>query len=173
MNKSDNTGQIEEKEFIDVFSDDLNYILEAFNLHKNKFGATRLNISSTCRLYICTSISCIDYLIFEINKKSPDTLLKTYLTDDSNVTHEKRADAIKQFFNIKRLPIPSDFIADFVILKKLRNIITHSNWRPSNKTAIENAGFPNDVRFFEEIHLNRIVLIHKKIEMALCFVLYT
>lgn len=159
-------------EFIDVFSDDLSYINESYEAHKIKFGITSWSTSSTCRLYISSSVSCIEYLISEINKKQKNDLLELYLSKDSNVNHGERNSALKKFFNSRGINIASDFLDDFLIIRRLRNIIIHSNWRASNRKEAENSGFPSDLRSFNESHLNRIKIIHKEIEEKLCFILF-
>ena len=158
-------------EFIDVFSDDLSYIIESYEDHKTKYGTTPWSTSSTCRLYISVSVSCIEYLISEINKKQKIDLLELYLSKDSSVNHNERNSALKKFFNSRGINIASDFLDDFLIIKRLRNIIIHSNWRESNKKEAENSGFPSDLRLFNESHLDRIKIIHKEIEKYLCFML--
>jgi hypothetical protein len=160
-------------EFIDVFSDDLSYIIESYEAHKNKFGATSWSISSTCRLYIISSVSCIEYLISEINKQQKNDLLKIYLAKERDVNHSERNLALKKYLNFKGIDISSEVLDDFLIIKRLRNIIVHSNWRDSNRDEAESLGYPPDLRLFNEDHLNRIKSIHKEMEAKLCFILFT
>lgn len=153
------------EEFIDTYSDDLSYLIEAREAlltHPFRFENQELCDASFCRLFIVFMVDGIEAMIQYWNEVVSPGIFDPYLRSGSR--NSERVQNLYEVLN-KYGGIDKSILEDYLALKYLRNVIVHARWKPHEKEWIEKRGFPSDTRKLNEEHWYRILEVYQNMMM--------
>lgn len=153
-------------EFIDTYSDDVIYIVEARKIlltHPFRTEIKELCDASFCRLLIVFVVSSLEAMLQHWIKKFGVQELKTYFA--KNVRNSERIQALCNAFQKKGVNVDVEILSDYLAIKYLRNAICHARWRAHEKEWCKKRGFPTDTRKLNEKCWYRILEINENMMM--------
>ncbi|MGV3003419.1 hypothetical protein [Vibrio sp. E150_018] len=159
---------MQNNEFIDTYSDDIIYLIEARKaLIKDPMvnNLEPLCTASLSRILIVFTIGTIEASLEHWNEDDQTGILGNYF--QSNCSNKQRIESLENAFTEKGIIVDSEIFKDFLAIKYLRNTIVHASWNDRGKEYLIERDFPTDTRQLNEKHWKRIVTIHNNMLMYL------
>mgnify|MGYP001072369290 FL=1 len=151
-------------EFIDAYSDDLLYLLEARRalithplMGEYAFG--ELLNASFCRLFIAWVVQAIEIMLQTWQERDQVGVLSQYFKEGSS--NRERVEALCTAFHQAGIAVDPDVFNDFLAIKYLRNTIVHGRWKDHEKEWLDLRNFPTDVRRLTKEHLDKISHVYQ------------
>lgn len=153
------------EEFIDTYSDDLDYLIEARKAlltHPFRTEVKELCDASFCRLFIVFMVDGIEAMIQYWNEAISPGVFYSYLKSSS-----KNSERIQNLYEVlnKYGGVDQSILEDYLALKYLRNVIVRAKWRPHEKEWVEKRGFPSDTRKLSEEHWYKVLEVYQNMMM--------
>jgi hypothetical protein len=154
-------------EFIDTYSDDIIYLLEARKFlvtHPSRSSIDKHLIdASFSRIFAILMIGNIEQMLQEWKTRVP--VVEPYF--QKNTSMKDKVDNLCQAFKNIGLNVDREIFNDYLAIKYLRNIIVHADWNEekcSDKIkVISDRGFPTDTRNLNEEHLRKMHSVNENI----------
>ena len=153
-------------EFIDAYSDDLIYILEARRAlftHPLMSVSEKIADASFSRLYLVTAVSGVEIAMKKWSHRS--VILNSYFSEKS--TMEERINALYSAFQRVGINVDVEIFKDYLALRYLRDTILNGEWKEDEKAWVRERNFPTDIREFTKEHFARI---HEIVENMMHYV---
>ncbi|HHF2954753.1 TPA: hypothetical protein ACPJ0E_004421, partial [Vibrio diabolicus] len=157
---------VENNEFIDTYSDDIIYLIEARKaLIKDPMvnNFEPLCTASLSRILIVFTIGTIEAALEHWNEDDQTGILANYF--QNNCSNKQRIESLENAFNDKGIIVDSEIFKDFLAIKYLRNTIVHASWNQRGKEYLIERDFPTDTRQLNGEHWQRIVTVHNNMLM--------
>jgi hypothetical protein len=150
---------MEISEFIDAYSVDLIYLLEARNAlltHplRNDYVLQPNLDASFCRLLAVFMVGSIEAMLMEWRDRDHAKILESYFAKD--VHNGDRVRNLCEAFQKAGIQVDTEIFDDYLAIKYLRNTIVHGKWKPSEKEWLDKRRFSTDTRKLTNEHLRRI-----------------
>jgi hypothetical protein len=150
---------MEISEFIDTYSDDLIYLLEARSAlltHplKTYYGFQAYLDASFCRVLAVFMVGSIEAMLTAWRERDRSNILDSYFEKD--VPNGARVRNLCEAFQKAGIQVDIEIFDDYLAIKYLRNTIVHGEWKTHEKEWLDSRGFPTDTRKLTEDHLHRI-----------------
>jgi hypothetical protein len=147
------------REFIDAYSVDLIYLLEARRAlltHplRGEYAFEDLLNASFCRLFIVTVVQAIEFMLNAWQERDHIGILNKYFSNQAS--NGDRVNALYSAFQQAGINVDREVFEDYLAIKYLRNTIVHGRWKNHEKEWLDLRGFPTDVRKFTKEHLDRV-----------------
>jgi hypothetical protein len=147
------------REFIDAYSVDLIYLLEARRAlltHplRGEYAFEDLLNASFCRLFIVTVVQAIEFMLNAWQERDHIGILNNYFSNQAS--NGDRVNALYSAFQQAGINVDREVFEDYLAIKYLRNTIVHGRWKNHEKEWLDLRGFPTDVRKFTKEHLDRV-----------------
>jgi len=155
-------------EFIDTYSDDLLYIIEARKVlltHPFRREIKELCDASFCRLLIVFMVGSIEAMMQHWREKKGGTILDKYFTKDKRIKNSERIRSLTEAFRKAGINVDVEIFKDYLAIKYLRNTIIHARWKPPEAEWVEKRGFPLDTRKLTEEHWYKILEVNENMMM--------
>ena len=154
------------EEFIDTYSDDLIYLIEARKAlltHPFRTEIKELCDASFCRLLIVFVVGSLEAMLKHWIEKFGIRELEIYFAE--RVKNSERIQALYNAFQKKGVNVDIEVLNDYLAIKYLRNAICHARWYDHEKEWCEKRGFPTDTRKLSEEHWYKILEVNENMMM--------
>jgi len=154
------------EEFIDTYSDDIIYLIEARKdllTHPFRTENKELCDASFCRLLIVFIVGGIEAMLQHWIEEFGVQELAIYFEKD--VKNSERVQALYNAFKKKGVNVDIEILNDYLAIKYLRNTICHARWYTHEREWCKKRGFPTDVRKLSEEDLYRILEVYENMIM--------
>lgn len=151
-------------EFIDAYSDDLLYLLEARRAlitHplRGDYAFGELLNASFCRLFIAWAVQAIEIMLQTWQERDRIGILSQYFKEGTS--NGDRINALCSAFRQAGIDVDPEVFEDFLAIKYLRNTIVHGRWNAHEKEWLDSRGFPTDLRRLTKEHLDRVSHVYQ------------
>lgn len=154
------------EEFIDTYSDDIIYLIEARKAlltHPFRTEIKELCDASFCRLLIVFMIGSLEAMLQHWIEEFGVQELKIYFA--KNVRNSERIQALYNAFKKRGVNVDIEVLNDYLAIKYLRNTICHARWCAHEREWCKKRGFPTDIRKLSEENWYRILEVNESMMM--------
>lgn len=154
------------EEFIDTYSDDLLYLIDARKtLLTNPLRTEYKEMcdASFCRILAVFTIGSIEAMLETWRSKDKVNILDKYFA--KNTENGERIQSLYEAFRSADIKVDKEVFEDYLALKYLRNTIIHARWKENEKKHLQKRGFPTDTRRLTEEHWYRMLEVSQNMMM--------
>ncbi|MBM7693541.1 hypothetical protein JOC77_002981 [Peribacillus deserti] len=143
------------RQFIDTYSDDMLYLVDARNLLLQNGRFEYLVTPAFCRMFIVNMVGAVEASLNSWKKEDGTDILSSYFTSRNN---QEKVDNLYNAFISAGIPVEKEVFDDYLAIHYLRHKIVHSKEKDTERRDdwIKSRGFPIDTREFTVDDWDRI-----------------